>query len=90
MMQVRATQRGFYGTLLRRPGDVFTLASAEHFSARWMEPVSSDTPDHRTSAQQALRVQQERHSPLGATRPVCPRVEPDADRPVDHEFDPFP
>jgi len=30
---------GYYGHQRRRPGDVFTIASQEHFSKRWMERV---------------------------------------------------
>ena len=35
-VRVQATQRGFYGNVQREPGDVFTIATAADFSARWM------------------------------------------------------
>jgi hypothetical protein len=89
MMRVRASRRGYYGNLLRRPGDVFTLARAEDFSPRWMTAVSSETPEHRTSVEHPRRVGQDRVRPLGATRRVCEPVDPNEDRPVDWDFDPF-
>jgi hypothetical protein len=35
-LRVRAIQLGYYGNVLRREGDVFTLLDARHFSERWM------------------------------------------------------
>jgi hypothetical protein len=51
--------------------------------------VSSETPEQRTTAQQALRAAHDRDSPLGATRHVDQAVGPDEDQPVDVDFDPF-
>ncbi len=88
-MRVRATDRGFYGSVLRRPGDVFTLARRGDFSARWMAAVPDDTPEQHTTAQQTLREAHDRDSPLGATRRYSEPVDPDDDRAVDSDFDPF-
>ncbi len=52
--RVRATQIGFYDNARRREGDVFTLSKASHFSERWMERVSPDTPEKVTTSAQAL------------------------------------
>jgi hypothetical protein len=41
-MKVEATELGFYGTTRKRPGDVFTLTSSAHFSARWMRKLEED------------------------------------------------
>ena len=38
-MEVRATQRGYYGGIIRDDGDVFTIA-AEGDLGSWMEPLS--------------------------------------------------
>ena len=36
-MKVIATQRGYYGSKRRDPGEAFGLTDAKHFSATWME-----------------------------------------------------
>lgn len=44
-MKVRATQKGYYGGALRRPGtekepgDEFEIADESHFSKKWMEKI---------------------------------------------------
>jgi hypothetical protein len=88
-MRVRALYRGYYGGLVRRPGDVFTLAKPEDFSALWMVVGPADTPESRTTAQQALQIDHDSRSPIGATRRVDTDVDPDDDGKVDIEFDPF-
>ena len=88
-MRVQARRRGFYENLLRRAGDVITLARPEHFSPRWMIAVSNDTPESRTSAQAALTRESETRSPLGPTRRACESVDPFQDRPVDFDGDSF-
>jgi len=88
-MRVRARARGYYGALVRRPGDVFTLTQPQDFSKHWMCMVPADTPESRTTAQEAMRMHHGTRSPLGAVRHVDPAVDPDDDRPVDFEFDPF-
>jgi hypothetical protein len=35
-MRVRATQRGYYGSRVREPGEEFGLAKDEDFSPKWM------------------------------------------------------
>lgn len=47
-MRVTATQKGYYGNVVREPGDVFTLADEDHFSDAWMKPVEAkpDPLDH--------------------------------------------
>jgi hypothetical protein len=39
---VRATQRGYYGSLIREPGDEFEY---EGYQARWLEPVDGGWPE---------------------------------------------
>lgn len=44
-MKVRATQRGYYGNVLRDPGspdDTFVLTDPKHFSETWMEKVKGE------------------------------------------------
>lgn len=47
-MRVTATKKGYYGNVVREPGDVFTLADEDHFSDAWMKPVEAkpDPLDH--------------------------------------------
>ena len=47
-MRVTATQKGYYGNVVREPGDVFTLADEAAFTASWMEAVYAqpDPLDH--------------------------------------------
>lgn len=52
--RVRATQRGYYLDLIRRPGDVFDLALPSDFSSRWMVDVDRTTPLQSSSAQSAI------------------------------------
>lgn len=42
-MRVTATQKGYYGHVVREPGDVFTLADEDHFSDAWMKPFDAKT-----------------------------------------------
>ena len=44
-MRVTATQKGYYGHVVREPGDVFTLADEAAFAASWMEAVDEAKPD---------------------------------------------
>ncbi len=47
-MLVRATQRGFFGSILRYPGDEFVLPDTKEgaalFSAQWMEKITPPPP----------------------------------------------
>lgn len=46
-MQVRATQKGYYGSKLREPGEAFAVAKEEDFSEAWMvkvEPEKAGAP----------------------------------------------
>jgi hypothetical protein len=45
-MRVTATKRGYYGNVVREPGDVFTLADEAMFSPVWMQPVAVHPLDH--------------------------------------------
>jgi hypothetical protein len=54
-IKVRATQTGYYGDILRREGDVFTIESEQQFSKKWMERVADDTPEQHTTSAEALR-----------------------------------
>lgn len=46
-MKVRATQRGYYGGMIREGGDVFALARPEDFGKSWMEQAGAADPlDH--------------------------------------------
>lgn len=36
-MQVKATEKGFFGGQLREPGDTFDIETEEQFSKVWME-----------------------------------------------------
>lgn len=38
-MRVRATERGYYGGMIREVGDVFTIAGRPDLG-RWMAPIS--------------------------------------------------
>lgn len=86
-MRVRALAIGYYGEARRRPGDVFELSSPSHWSPIWMQPVDDDTPEHTTTAQQALDEATANLSPFGGVhrRPAPPE---DNCRAV-HDFDPF-
>lgn len=35
-MRVKATKLGYYGEKRQRPGQVFSLSDAKHFSPKWM------------------------------------------------------
>jgi hypothetical protein len=35
-MKVVATQRGYYGSKVREPGEAFEISDAKHFSKAWM------------------------------------------------------
>lgn len=56
-IKVRATLLGYAGDRRRRPGDVFRVPE-KHFSARWMERVSDDTPETSMSPADWARRQQ--------------------------------
>jgi hypothetical protein len=71
--RVQAVREGFYGDDLKRVGDVFDLADLNHFSARWMVRVASDTPLRKVSVK-----------PVPMRRLFRP-VEPDEPR---HDWDP--
>lgn len=58
-IKVRAIRLGYYDLKRRRFGDVFTIAGDHEFSTEWMERVAASTPEHTTSAQQALDQQNE-------------------------------
>lgn len=46
-MKVTATQRGYYGSMIREAGDVFALSAPDDFSGVWMEKVGKPDPlDH--------------------------------------------
>ena len=45
-MRVTATQKGYYGNVVREPGDVFRLADEDHFSATWMAADEPHPLDH--------------------------------------------
>lgn len=45
-MRVVATQKGYYGNVVREPGDVFTLADEDHFSTAWMDEAPAHPLDH--------------------------------------------
>lgn len=55
VMKVMAVQTGYYGEMRRRPGDVFWLTEAKHFSKTWMRRVSDRTPEKVTTGQQQIR-----------------------------------
>jgi hypothetical protein len=56
-IKVRATQTGYYGDKLQRPGDVFVIENERAFSKKWMERVDARTPEHtsKTSPELAER-----------------------------------
>ena len=43
-MKVRATQTGFIYGIKRFPGSIIELQDKAHFSHKWMEEVSDETP----------------------------------------------
>ncbi len=43
-MRVTATEKGFYGGEIKKPGEEFSLASADDFSERWMAPAADVEP----------------------------------------------
>ncbi len=40
-IEVTATAKGYYGELLRKPGDTFMIEKLEHFSFKWMTTKST-------------------------------------------------
>jgi hypothetical protein len=88
-MKVRATRRGTYNLQLRREGDVFTLRSPAHFKAAWMVRVDPSTPEHTTTAQQALNRLQDERSPLEGVRRPSRSFEDEAPGGVIFDADPF-
>jgi hypothetical protein len=53
-LRVRATQRGQYGNVLRRVGDVFDVRRPGDVSAHWMVVVDATTPLVQTTARAAI------------------------------------
>jgi len=43
-VRVKNGQKGFYGGLIREPGDKFYLLAGDELSSRWMERVYQDEP----------------------------------------------
>lgn len=66
-VKVQATDMGYYDHVRRRPGDVFVIDAAD-FSPKWMVRVEATTPEHVTTAQQAL-TQQHRDTVAGRAAP---------------------
>jgi hypothetical protein len=62
-IKVEAIEPGFHSSVLRERGQVFTIASEEEFSSKWMRRVDPDTPI--TARQQGSRRQQQQ----GALQP---------------------
>lgn len=54
-LRVRATDLGYYADARRRPGDVFTLTTAKHFTPKWMQWVAARTPERITTGQAELQ-----------------------------------
>lgn len=59
--RVRAIALGFHDQKRRREGNVFTIANAGEFSAKWMVYVDPSTPEKTTTGQQEL---QQKHDEL--------------------------
>jgi hypothetical protein len=72
-VKVRAKKLGFYNLARRRPGDVFTLRDPKHFSERWMERVTRETPERLTHPAAAMRQQ---HQAIMSGK--SPRLQPNA------------
>lgn len=53
-IKVRATRTGYYDEKRRREGDVFLIREEAAFAKSWMERVDPTTPEHTTSAPEAL------------------------------------
>lgn len=45
---------GYYNFVRRRPGDVFDLLDAKHFSSRWMERVEETVPKTKATGEPLL------------------------------------
>lgn len=45
-MRVVATARGYYGSVVRKPGDVFDIADRAAFSSSWMVEAPAHPLDH--------------------------------------------
>lgn len=43
-MKVTATERGYYGGMIREPGDVFDVDGAKAFSDKWMAKAGKSKP----------------------------------------------
>lgn len=52
-IKVRALETGYYDHARRREGDVF-IADEKDFSKRWMERVSTGTPERVSTAQESI------------------------------------
>lgn len=44
MIRVRATERGYYGDVIREAGDEFEFDDKKHVLGSWMEPL--EVPKH--------------------------------------------
>lgn len=53
--KVRAIKMGYYGNLIRRIDDVFTIQTEREFSTNWMERVDPRTPEVITGSNAALQ-----------------------------------
>jgi hypothetical protein len=72
-VKVRATKMGWYNVSRRRIGDVFVLATPEHFSTTWMELEADHVPLQRTLGKAALA---QEHADIMRGR--SPRLQPNA------------
>ena len=50
-MKVKAIQLGYYDLLRRKPGAVFTLKSASHFTDKWMKALDQATVEDEPEAE---------------------------------------
>ena len=77
-IRVRAIRMGYYDHIRRRVGDVFMVPQAV-FSKKWMEMVSSGTPERMTTGQEQLR--RDHDEILGGRSPgMLTEEEPNADQ----------
>ena len=59
-MKVKAKKLGFYGNVRQKPGDVFVLKDAKHFSPKWMVEVGEDGKPLKAEAKAEAKPE-ERH-----------------------------
>jgi hypothetical protein len=86
-LRVRARKLGVYQELRRRPGDVFDLSRASHFSPTWMERVPPTTPEKVTTSPDALTAACDALRPFSVTR--RPRPAEETGGRAEIEFDPY-